>query len=80
MKPSSKWRDEFCNQTIVSIRGNIVEEFVKDIQRDASRLPVEALEWLLRNVIEEIPEEKRTPEMQDSVNNALNVMMGEKVL
>lgn len=44
MKSAAKWRDEFCNHTIISVRGNIVEDFVKDIQKDAVKDILEAID------------------------------------
>lgn len=80
MKPASKWRDEFCNKVIIPTRESIVLGFVRDVQHDAVREYSQSLTWLLRNVMDEVPTEKRTPEMQDSIDKALNVITGEKVV
>ena len=35
MKTATEWRNEFCNQNVINSRTNIIEPFVRDIQRDA---------------------------------------------
>lgn len=37
MKPASEWKDEFCNHYIINIRGQEVEDFIREIQADAIR-------------------------------------------